>query len=315
MAARRVRAGRRIRAGWWARRSLSALAGLVLLSAAVPSIRAAAAPASEVGAILGPWRLEGHYDEPAPLADQGLATLSSSRGTTSIVYRGGLSIPLALRLQGWTHVGDPGGWRGYLVDAYQSAKPDGEKLFAITTPSGVRHDFVHRLAPGEEPNNSFAAVSPDGQWLVSGEWGRMTRLLVFPTPLINPAGRDGSSLPLAATISLDHPVRDVQGCTFVTATELLCSSDDPGTELWPTPRQLLEVTLPERLTGAPVTATVRSLGELPTDGACSGAYEVEGIDYQAEDGVLRVEVTPPGVCGVVTTVYEYVPATRTSSSG
>jgi hypothetical protein len=309
MAARRVRVGR------WVSRSLIALAGLTLLAPAVPSAGAAAAPTVKAGAVLGSWRLVGHYEEPAAVADQGLATLSRNNGTTSIVYRGGLSVPLALYWRGWSHVGDPGAWRGYIVDAYQSAQPDGEKLFAITTPSGVRHDFVHRLAPGEEPNNSFAAVSPDGQWLVSGEWGRMTRLLVFPTPLINPAGRDGASLPLAATISLDRPVRDVQGCTFVTATELFCSSDDPGTDLWPTPRQLLEVTLPEPLTGAPVAATVRSLGELPTDSTCSGSYEVEGIDYQAEHRMLRVEVTPPGVCGVVTTIYEYVAVTDTPSSG
>lgn len=52
----------------------------------------------------------------------------------------------------------------------------------------------------------------------------MNRLLVYPMPGV--AFTDPSAdLPYAAAIRLDHPVRDVQGCTFVTATRLLCSSD------------------------------------------------------------------------------------------
>ncbi|MGW7684357.1 hypothetical protein ACWGID_26675 [Kribbella sp. NPDC054772] len=41
-------------------------------------------------------------------------------------------------------------------------------------------------------NNSFAAVSPDVQWMVTGEWGTMDRLLVLPMPGVaatDPAGR------------------------------------------------------------------------------------------------------------------------------
>jgi hypothetical protein len=309
MAARRVWARR------WLTRPLIVSAGVAMLAPTIPSSGAAAAPAMQVGAILGSWRLQGHYEEPAAFSDQGLASRSRNGGATSIVYRGGLSVPFALWWQGWDHVGDPGAWHGDVFDAYQSAQPDGEKLFTVTTPSGVRHDYVHHLAPGEESNNSFAAVSPDGRWLVSGEWGRMNRLLVFPTPLINAAAGSGASLPLAGTIRLDHPVRDVQGCAFVTATELLCSSDDPSTDLWPTPRQLLEVTLPEPLDGAGVVAAVHSLGELPDGGLCSGYYEVEGIDYAAQSGVLRVAVTPPGLCAVETTIYDYTAAGGPSSSG
>jgi hypothetical protein len=300
--------GRRRRRGGW---SVALAAGLSMMG---PVGTASAAPIS-TGAVLGSWRLQGHVDAPAAFADQGLASVSQPGGGTKLVLRGGLSIPIGLRLDGWSHVGDPGSWHGYLFDAYQSAEPDGEKLFAVTTPSGVRHDFVHDLVPGEAANNSFAAVSPDGQWLVSGEWGRMTRLLVFPTPMLNPAADRAATLPAAGSISLDRPVRDIQGCSFVTSTELLCSADDPSTELWPTPRQLLEVTLPHALTGAPTAAAVRSLGELPDSGACSGYYEVEGIDYQADSGVLRVDVLPPGVCGVASTVYEYHAAVAGSGHG
>ena len=257
---------------------------------------------------LGRWVLKDRFLVLAQLADQGLATLSRPGKPTMIVFRGGLSVPASLRQQGWVHVGDPGAWHGYLFDAYQAAPDAGEKMFQVTTPAGAVHRFVHPLAPGEEYNNSFAAVSPDGQWLVSGEWGQMRRLLVFATPLVNPASTGlEKDLPMTTTIGLDHPVRDVQGCTFVSDLEILCATSDPGRDLWPTPDQLLRVTLPHRLDGRPVTARVASLGQLPLLSQCSGTYEVEGIDYDQIRSTLRVEVRPPGQCGLSIAVYEYRP--------
>jgi hypothetical protein len=260
---------------------------------------------TETGATLGPWELQNRFLVLAALANEGLATVTRD-GKTVIVFRGDLIIRAALRAQGWTHIGDPGGWHGYLFDAYQATLPATKKLFEVTTPAGAVHDFVHPLAPGEEANNSFAAVTPDGRWMVSGEWDQMTRLLVFPTPILNRSAPLGTgSLPLAATIALDAPVRDVQGCTFVNATQLLCSTDDPGTDLWPVPRQLLQVTLPHPLQGRRVNGRVTWLGPLPQQSECRGTYEVEGIDYDHSSGTLRVEVRPPGRCGVAMAVYDY----------
>lgn len=265
-----------------------------------------AVPASGPGTRLGPWRLHDRFPVLAALADQGLAVLSRGHGRPSLVFRGSASIPETLRNAGWDHVGDPGAWHGYLFDAYQAPPSRGAKMFRVTTPAGKVHDFVHHLDLGELANNSFAAVAPGGQWLVSGEWGEMNRLLVFPTPLLNGEVPASSHvLPLAATISLDRPVRDVQGCSFVSATELLCSSDDPRTDLWPTPYQLLEVTLPAALSGAPTTARVLSLGELPLLSSCTGSFEVEGISFERSTATLRVEVRPPGRCGLAIEVYEY----------
>jgi hypothetical protein len=243
---------------------------------------------------------------------EGLATVSAG-GSHTIDLRGALSIPAALVSQGWTHIGDPGSWRGDVFDAFQAGRAtaatgsSGAKMFRVTTAAGRATDFVHRLVPGEAINNSFAAISPDGQWMVSGEWNTERRLLVFPTPLVNPAApvSRAGDLPLAATISLDRPVRDVQGCAFTSPTVLLCSSDDPGTDLWPTDHQLLEVRLPHALNGSATTATVTSLGRLPEQSICPGTFEPEGIDYEATSGELRVEVNPPAPCDLTTTVYDY----------
>jgi hypothetical protein len=76
--------------------------------------------------------------------------------------------------------------------------------------------------------------------MVNGEWDTMNRFLVFPTPVLNPSTSPaGGTLDIAAELKLDRPVRDVQGCTFFSATRLLCASDDSGTDLFPTTKQLL----------------------------------------------------------------------------
>lgn len=261
----------------------------------------ATVPESGQGVRLGDWTLQNRFFVPAPPADQGLATVTRD-GKSEIVFRGGLSIPPRLRGQGWVHVGDPDSWHDYIVDSYQGSPSMGQKLYEVTPPEGEVLDFVHRLVPGEDYNNSFVTITPDGRWMVSGEWGDMTRLLVFPSPLVN-SPVTTRVLDLSPSIHLDHRVRDLQGCVFTGPTQLLCSSADPGTDLWPTPDQLLQLTLVRPLDGSAVTADVRSLGELPMLSSCAGEYEPEGVDYH--DGLLRVEVRSPGVCSPEITVYQY----------
>ena len=71
--------------------------------------------------------------------------------------------------------------------------------------------------------NAYAAVSPDGQWLVESELAPVTRLLVFPTPLLNPSTpATGGTINVASRVLLNHLVRNLQGCDFVTATRLIC---------------------------------------------------------------------------------------------
>jgi hypothetical protein len=47
-------------------------------------------------------------------------------------------------------------------------------MFPVTRRDGNRLEYRHQLDPGELFNNSFVAVSPDRQWLVSGGGSRST---------------------------------------------------------------------------------------------------------------------------------------------
>ncbi|EPD67307.1 hypothetical protein [Streptomyces sp. HGB0020] len=271
---------------------LSALAGALALGA--PSALASGEPH---------WVQTGTSYTDSLGGGQGLA----SRADGSLLYRGLADIPLDLRIKGWNHVGDPDVARGYTFDAYQGADTATSKMYAVTTPAGQRYEYVHRLNPGEKVNNSFATVSPDGQWMVSGEWGDQNRLQVFPAPLLNPSTPPkGGDLEEAWQITLDKPVRDIQGCDFVTDTRLVCASDDASGTLFPVSRPLLQVDLPHKLDGQPVTGAVTSLFGLPQRSICTdGTYEAEGVDYDVNSGTLRAEVIPPGVCALATTVYSY----------
>lgn len=116
------------------------------------------------------------------------------------------------------------------------------------------------------------------------------------------------TLPLAATIELDRPVKDIQGCTFLDAKRLLCASDDSDAKLFPVAKPLLLIELKQALNGKTATGHVTSLGALPLLSACPGAavdFETEGDDYDRRTGVLRVEMIPPRDCAARATVYEF----------
>jgi hypothetical protein len=140
----------------------------------------------------------------------------------------------------------------------------------------------------------------------------MTRLLVFPTPLLNPTvpATGSRTLPLAGQIHLDHPVNDVQGCDFRTTRMLLCSSD--GT------KQILRVELGRalagragRLTPTSVSASVSPVLPIPLRSPCpatsASAFEAEGLDFDRRTARLEVAVIPPASCSIETTIYEFRP--------
>jgi hypothetical protein len=272
---------------WTLLRRLAVTAVLVWLAMA-------GLPGSALAATtVGPWTPLGS-DRARPLDEsQGLATVVRPDGG-SIRYTGVGTIPAEDGARGWNHVGDPGSRLGYYVEPYQS-DTNGAKMFRVQAPDGTWSEYVHRLASWEALNNSFATLSMDGRWLVSGEWGTMDRLLVYPSPGIA-ATDPARDLPYAFAIRLDHPVRDVQGCDFTSATRLLCSSDDPDGTLLGMTKPLLQVDLAAVPGGSDVAGHVSALGQLPLDSACSGSFEVEGIDYDGRDGTLRVVVMSPGIC-------------------
>lgn len=273
-----------------------------MISAVTVSAPAAlAATGNASGATTGPWILRGSVLLPVAGADQGVATVAMTRGTR-ILTRGGASVPDELRERGWTHIGDPDSYSGLVLDAYQGNPAMHAKLFALTAPNGRRTLYRHALVRGESFHNSFTAIAPGGQWFVSGEWGTIRRLLVFGTPGINSRVPSPSrNLPLSSVVTLAQPMRNVQGCAFTSSTTLVCSTNDPATDLYPVAKQLLAVHLAHRLDGGPATATVRLLGAVPQDPVCSGTGETEGLDVHGSRLLLAV-VSP---CRDATLLYTY----------
>ncbi|WP_432842939.1 hypothetical protein [Dactylosporangium sp. CA-092794] len=234
-------------------------------------------------------------DRARPLDESQGLTVIRRGGTVEYRYTGVGTIPADVAARGYDHVGDPDSASGWYVEPYQRGDQNG-KMFRAQSPSGAWTEYAHPLASGEAYNNSWDAITPNGTWMLAGEWGTMDRLLGFATPGLNPAAVPGATLPLAFTVRLDHPVRDVQGCDFSSATVLLCSSDDPDGTLFGTTKPLLQVDLSRAPDGADVTGHVTALRQLPLSSGCSGEFEVEGIDYQETDGTLRVIVMSPSIC-------------------
>ncbi|MET8772089.1 hypothetical protein [Streptomyces sp. NPDC004658] len=268
------------------------LAGLVTLATAAVVSLAAPAPAHAADT----WTETGS-DRADPLTEsQGLTSVEVPANSPNR-YTGIGTIPLGVSSRGWNHVGDPdASYDGHYVEPYQRDSGD-SKMFRVQSPGGAWSEYVHTLGPGEALNNSWVAISPDGQWMLSGEWGTMTRLLVFPTPGVNPATSPSANLPQASAVRLDHAVRDVQGCDFSGPTTLLCSSDDPEGSLFGVTKPLLQIDLSAPPNGtSDVSGHVAALRQLPLRSSCSGTFEAEGIDYDRRSGILRVIVVSPGFC-------------------
>ncbi|KOU69060.1 hypothetical protein ADK57_13565 [Streptomyces sp. MMG1533] len=266
------------------------LAAAVALTAA--TLLATAPPASAADT----WT-EAGSDRADPLTEsQGLTSVEVPAGAANR-YTGIGTIPVDLSGRGWNHVGDPdASYDGHYIEPYQRDSGT-TKMFRVQSPGGTWSEYVHTLSSGEVLNNSWVAVSPGGQWMLAGEYGTMSRLLVFPTPGVNASTSPAANLPQASTVRLDHAVRDVQGCDFLSATQLLCSSDDPAGTLFGITKPLLQIDLSAEPNGtSDVTGHVTALRQLPLRSSCSGTFEAEGIDYDRRTGTLRVIVVSPGFC-------------------
>ncbi|WP_234539949.1 hypothetical protein [Streptomyces shenzhenensis] len=267
-------------------------AGLTALVAlATTLVLATAAPASAADT----WTETGSDHADALTESQGLTSVEIPANSPNR-YTGIGTIPLSVSVRGWNHVGDPDeSYDGYYVEPYQ-ADSGTAKMYRVQAPDGTWSEYVHMLVPGEALNNSWSAVTPDSQYMLSGEYGTMTRFLVFPAPGANKNTSPSANLPLASVVNLDHAVRDVQGCDFSSATTLLCSSDDPDGSLFGYTKPLLQIDLSAQPGTGDVTGHVTALRQLPLRSSCSGSFEAEGIDYDRRTGTLRVIVMSPGFC-------------------
>jgi hypothetical protein len=267
------------------------------------------ASAHQSGPVKG-WTQIDHTTASNAISGEGIATVYPHGAAPYIYYRAGGVISQPLKDAGWGHVGDPDSRGGYIFDAYQNTKdnPATNKMFLVTTPTGESYEYTHTLLP-EEPAvnaNASVAVSPDGQWMVGDTLQQLQELFVYPTPILNrKAPKPGENLPLTGRIKLDRPIRDAQGCDFVSSTRLLCSTSDPTNDLFPTTSQILQIDLAHPLRGTDTNARVTELGQVPMLSTCVGAYTTEGIDYDVNTGLLRVEVVPPSPCNTITDVYTF----------
>jgi hypothetical protein len=270
-----------------------AIAGVV-----ASSVTAASSPRPPAGHRAGraaaTWRLHTFFTESILVAGEGVASYPRGR----LLFRGYAQVPAAVSQVGFNHVGDEDIDRsGNVYDAYEDDHPDPvAKLFTITAPNGRVSDYPHRLARGEEFNNSFVTVSPDDRWLVSGEWNTERRLLL----LSNPKGRpSGSSIPLAGVIALHPSLYHVQGCDFFDALMLICSTDDAV-------HAVVKVSLSAPLHRGTNRATVRRLLIPRQVSKCPGTgFESEGVDYNARTGRLTLGINEPGACIGTTDVNVY----------
>jgi hypothetical protein len=279
----------------------------VLFAAMLTTVAAPAALAND--AHHESWHVVDKTTVPAAVGGEGVATVRLPGQPAKLYYTAGNTIPANLKAEGWGHIGDSDSLHGYVFDPYQQTTATiTQKMMLVTTPTGQQYEYAHTLGPDEvvANSNAYTAVTPDGQWLVSSELAQIDRLLVWPAPILNnslPAG--GGTLPLAAKVLLDKPVRNLQGCDFVSSTRLICASDDSNNDLYPTSKPLLQIDLQHPLRGKDVKAHVTSLGQLPLASTCVGAYTAEGVDYDAVTGELRVEVLPPSPCNTDIAVYTY----------
>ena len=264
--------------------------------------RAARRPSATPAGVLVGWSMTSVSVLPSARANQGVATLVASTGRKVVVTRGLGDIAPAVAREGWVHVGDPGGWGGYLVDAYQAAEGGRAKMFLVTVPGGRTVELVHPLSPGEMVNNSFAAISPDGRWLVSGEWRTVHSLRVFALPRLTPTLRQ-TTLVSASPIGLTRPLRNVQGCAFDGPVALVCTTDDPGVDLFPVSRQVVRVELSHVMDGRDTIGRPTLIGAVPEVSSCPGHGEPEGVDVT--DGILRFTVVEPPGCRGSTRLYVF----------
>ncbi|GAB3886389.1 hypothetical protein GCM10029964_050600 [Kibdelosporangium lantanae] len=278
---------------------------VVLAAVTAVTLIGSTAQACADGPLRG-WRQVDHVTVSATTGNEGVTTVRPPHGKAYLAFRGAGAIPQQLKDEGWGHVGDPDSTRGYVVDAYQNTRdvPAPNKMFLVTTPTGQTYEYVHKLQPEEPPANANAQVTitPDAHWLVAGPLGQVTRLFVYPLALDG----HGGDLPLVAHVNLDHPIRNAQGCDFLTETRLLCGTSDPNNDLYPTSFQLLQIDLARPIRGRDVQAHVTSLGQVPLVSTCTTTdFVTEGVDWDAPSGQLRIEVNRPTGCNSETDVYTF----------
>ena len=269
------------------------------------------------------WVLAEETLEIPGLHSQGLATLPAL-GPTDFVFtsrftvdhtRDGKIVALNFAFSpelldlGFDHLGDPDA-NGTLIYGALEDNSDpvvnpyhrGFVLFDAETLSiaGWANDPGRPDNPADE-DCPWAAVSPDGQWVVTGQWDPMQTVIVYRAEKL----MSGHTVRPEAEIPMDMPFSDVQGCDFDGPRVLVCASDDADAG-----RLLYAIILSGPLEGDAVprlTAHVEAIFPAPVpEMQCTQPQEVEGVDVDGD--TLRVLVI--GSCQIDEHLYRYERCTR-----
>jgi hypothetical protein len=205
---------------------------------------------------------------------------------------------------GFDHLGDPDGNGTLVYGGLENDSPplvnpyhrcfvvyEAETLFIVAW----ANDQGRSDKPGDG-DCPWVAVSPDGNWIVTGEWDLMKTVIVYRV-------RDLMSdhvIHREGEIPMDLPLRDIQGCDFDGPRVLVCASDDKDAG-----RPIYAIVLSGPLQGETLpelTAHVEYLFPAPVpEVQCNQPQEVEGDDVDGD--TLRVLVI--GSCLIDEHLYRY----------
>lgn len=231
-------------------------------------------------------------------------TLDRANGAT--IEKLASAFPTALASQRFDHLGDIDGFAGQIYGGLEdNGEPYGERYHRalVAYDAETLEPEAYAVDPGapDAPGDGDApwvTVSPDGAWVVSGEWDPQDSLLVFRRDAI----LAGGEIETVVRIPLDVPLARIQGCDFDGPRVLVCASDDAATGKLVS-AIVLSAPLGATVDLASVTAHVEPLFPvlIPPD-VCGAEAEVEGVDVDGDE--LRVMVI--GSCLLDTHVDRYV---------
>ena len=152
---------------------------------------------------------------------------------------------------------------------------------------------ANRPGDGDCP---WVAVSPDGEWVVTGQWAPMLSLIVYRAMELVSA----HTVHQVGEIPIEPSISDIQGCDFDGPQVLLCASDNADAG-----RLIYSITLSGPLQGETLprlTGHVEPLFPAPVpEKVCDNPEEVEGVDVDGD--TLRVLVL--GSCAIDSYLYRY----------
>ncbi len=231
-------------------------------------------------------------------------TLDRTNGDT--LERLASAFPPALAGQHFDHLGDIDAFDRQIYGGLEdNSDPYGERYHRALvayddeslSPTAFALDPGAPDAPGDG-DAPWVTVSPDGAWVVGGEWNPQESLLVWRRDDV----LAGGEIETVARIPLDAPLARVQGCDFDGPGVLVCASDDAATG-----KLVMAIELSAPLHGradlTALTAHVEPLFPVPIPtNVCGIEAEVEGVDVDGD--TLRVMVI--GTCLLDTHVARYV---------